>query len=225
MNNPIGPDVLAGQAAYTRTVVAVYDFMVIRTLLPFVWKCPTSRVVELYRANVSNNHLECGVGTGFFLNKCPMPPSQRLVLLDLNPNSLLKSAHRLKRFQPRTYARNVLQPLAIEEQKFDSVGMNFLLHCLPGNIYGKAIVFDSVLEYLKPGGCVFGSTLLQPDASLNFTAKRMMSVFNRRRIFCNTDDDLAGLRQELEKRFQETQIEIVGHMTLFRARKPKNCAG
>jgi SAM-dependent methyltransferase len=221
---PSNDAVMAGQAAYSKTTLAVYDFIVLRVFVPFVWRCPTTALLDLYQRNLSSNHMDCGVGTGFFLDRCLTTGKARIVLVDLNPNSLSKAARRLRRYGPRAYARNVLAPLAIEEAKFDSIGMNLLLHCLPGAIHEKATAFDQVSAYLKPGGRVFGSTILRDALELGFAARTLMASFNRKRIFSNTNDTLEGLRQELGKRFEDVSIEVEGAMALFRARKLSNGA-
>lgn len=38
-----------------------------------VWRCPIWRTLELYRRHLSSNHLEVGVGTGYFLGHSPLP--------------------------------------------------------------------------------------------------------------------------------------------------------
>jgi SAM-dependent methyltransferase len=214
-----GDAVWAGQAAYTRTALAFYDPFVIGTLIRFVWKCPPSTLVELYDANVSPSHLECGVGTGFFLDRCRLPRHPRLVLLDLNPSCLARASQRLSRYAPRVYRRNVLEPLAMDEAPFDSVGMNCLLHCLPGEMPAKAVVFDHVSDYLSPGGRVFGSSVLGAGVRPGPLAKRLMALFNRRGIFCNAGDTAAALREELARRFRESSVDVIGCVAVFRARK------
>src|SRR5437899_11143261 len=110
VSTPADDAVWAGQAAYTRTALALYDPFVIGTLIRFVWRCPPSALVHLYDRNVSSNHLECGVGTGFFLDRCALPPRPRIVLLDLNPSCLRRAERRLSRYAPRVHRRNVLDP-------------------------------------------------------------------------------------------------------------------
>ena len=217
MNPHISDDVIAGQAVYTRTVLGVYDLAVIGVFLPLVWKCPAAAILDLYDNSVSANHLDCGVGTGFFLDRCVMPPKPRVVLVDLNPNALAKAARRLRRYEPRTYLRNVLEPLSINEARFDSIGLNFLLHCLPGTMRDKAVAFDRLATYLNPGGCVFGSTILHEGLPIGAAARWLMARFNARRIFCNESDHLDGLRSALELRFRKFDVETNGCVARFRA--------
>jgi len=212
-------DVIAGQAVYSRSVLALYDFLALGVSNRFIWRCPTSRLLELYDSHISGSHLDVGVGTGFFLDHASFPAGPRVVLVDLNANSLAVASRRMERYRPKAYCRNVLEPLQLNEEGFDSIGMNYLLHCLPGDLQTKASVFDCAGAYLNPGGTVFGGTLLQHGVARSAAARRLMDLYNRNGIFCNTSDDLDGLRQELESRFPAVGIQTVGCAGLFWASK------
>jgi hypothetical protein len=54
----------AGQAIYSPTTLAVYDFIVLTLSNPLVWRCPTGRILQLYNRHVTDNHLDVGVVTG-----------------------------------------------------------------------------------------------------------------------------------------------------------------
>jgi len=73
-------------------------------------------------------------------------------LLDLSQSSLAVAARRLKRYEPEVYQVNVLEPIAIEGTKFDSIGLAALLHCLPGTIKTKGVSFDHLKALMNPGG-------------------------------------------------------------------------
>lgn len=45
-----------------------------------------------------------------------------------------------------------------------------------------------------------------------------MALYNRKGIFANRADDLAGLRHELERRFADVRLEVAGCAVLFSAR-------
>jgi hypothetical protein len=99
------------------------------------------------------------VGTGYFLDRCRFPSqSPRIGLLDLNPNVLQYASQRIARYKPETYCRNVLEPIFIDAAKFDSVAVNYLLHCVPGCIESKAVAFDHLKALMNPNAVLFGST-------------------------------------------------------------------
>jgi hypothetical protein len=51
-----------GQAAFTRAGSAVYDLMVLRALCPWVWPCPSERIVAACEAIAGTSDLR-GVGS------------------------------------------------------------------------------------------------------------------------------------------------------------------
>jgi SAM-dependent methyltransferase len=209
-----------GQAVYTRPMLAVYDYVVLGFFCRLVWRCPSRHILELYRECVSANHLDAGVGTGYFLDHCRFPVSQpRLALLDLNPNSLHVAARRLARYRPETYRANVLEPLRLGGRGFDSVGVSALLHCLPGTMRAKAVALDHLRAVLNPGGIVFGATLLHDGVVRAWPAGPAMRAFNAVRVFSNKADSLAGLREELSARFVDVWLRVVGCVALFSGRR------
>jgi hypothetical protein len=211
--------VKAGQAIYTPRILQLYDLIVLGISNKFIWQCPTQLLVELYNSNITANHLDVGVGTGYFLDRCQFPSSTpRIALMDLNTNTLEFAARRLVRYQPGRYCQNVLEPITLNVKKFDSVGINYLLHCLPGSIESKAIAFDYLQTMMNPNAVIFGSTLLQGNVSRNWLAKRLMGVYNSKGIFSNQDDDLEGLVRSLKNRFRDVSIQVVGCVALFSGR-------
>jgi len=64
--------------------------------------------------HISDKHLDIGVGTGYFLDRCRFPSTApKIALFDLNPHSLAKSAKRLRRYNPSCYMGNALQRIDI----------------------------------------------------------------------------------------------------------------
>lgn len=232
--------VAAGQAIYTRRKLRYYDFIVHRVSNPFIWRCPTQRLVRHYNEYITANHLDVGVGTGFFLDTCRFPSKKpRIGLLDINQNTLEFASRRISRYAPETYTHNVLEPIPVDSEGrpyslgavveqppslqeriagFDSLGINYLLHCLPGSIASKSVALDHLKAVMNADAIVFGSTLLQGGVARNSLAKRLMEFYNRKGIFSNRRDDLEGLRQALSQRLHNLSIEVVGCAALFHGR-------
>ena len=209
----------AGQAVYTKRALHAYDFVVLGVSNRFIWKCPTQGLVAYYNHHVTANHLDVGVGTGYFPDHCCFPlQTPRVALMDLNQNTLDFAARRIERFKPELYLRNVLEPISIDAPKFDSIGINYLLHCLPGSIEFKAVVFDHLKSLMNPDAVLFGSTLLQGGVHRNWFAKRLMAAYNEKGIFSNRHDNFDGLKQALGQRFRDVSVEIVGCAALFSGR-------
>lgn len=215
----LAAEVEAGQAVYTMRMLRAYDFAVHGVSARFIWKCPASRLMQHYDEHVTANHLDVGVGTGLFLDRCRFPsPAPRIALMDLNPNTLHYASRRIARYRPEVYRRNVLEPIAVEASPFDSVGVSYLLHCVPGSFASKGVVFDHLKALMNPNGVLFGATLLQGGVTRSPLARRLMAAYNRRGIFSNTDDDLDGLRHALHQRFRDVSVEVVGCAALFSGR-------
>ena len=138
---------------------------------------------------------------------------------DLSPHSLAKSAKRLRRYNPSCYVGDALQPIEIGMSGFDSVSLNYLLHCLPGNLASKSIVFEHVKPLLRDGGVIFGSTLLGEGVRHNPLAKELMKIYNATGIFSNLSDRQTDLEAGLKAHFDEHTIHIEGCVALFSARK------
>jgi hypothetical protein len=45
-----------------------------------------------------------------------------------------------------------------------------------------------------------------------------MRLYNARRVFCNLEDSLAGLRQALETNLRDIHIEVIGCVAQFSGR-------
>jgi len=183
-----------------------------------VWRCPTRRILQLYDRHISVSHLDVGVGTGWYLDHCHFPSAApRVGLMDLNKSSLAAASHRVVRYQPEQYQVDVLQPVPLGIPPFHSIGLSYLLHCLPGDLESKSVVFDNLAPVLAPGGVIFGATLLSIGVERSGSARGLMRAYNRRGIFSNEDDSVAALRTALERRFRKVDLDVVGCAALFAA--------
>ena len=208
--------VFAGQAAYTKRTLSAYDIFVLGIANRHIWKCPSSKIEELYNANVTSNHLDVGVGTGYFLTRCKFssyPP--RIALMDMNINTLEFASKRIARYSPEMYQQNILEKIDSPIEPFDSVGVNYLFHCIPGAIAEKAVALDHLKTVMNSGARIFGSTILQDGVPKSWMAKKLMALYNKKGIFANTEDNLDGLETALSQRFEDVTIEVVGCVALF----------
>lgn len=208
---------VAGQAVYTPWVLNIYDLWVLGISNHLIWRCPTKKLRALYDRNVSLNHLDIGVGTGYYLKNVNWPSGiPKVTLFDLNENSLQAAARRIAHLQPSTVHGDVLKPFP-ELGKFRSVGLCYLLHCLPGSLRENACVFDHVQPVLMPGGRIFGATLVQGETPRSWPAQKLMDAYNRRGIFSNEHDNIDVLTRELNSRFSNVRVETIGCVALFEA--------
>jgi hypothetical protein len=139
--------------------------------------------------HISDKHLDIGMGTGYLLDRCRFPSTApKIALFDLNRHSLAKSAKRLRRYNPPCYMGNALHRIDIGMSGFDSISLKYLLHCLPGNLASKSIVFEHVKPLLRDGGVIFGSTILGEGVRHNPLAKQLMRFTTRKEFsaICQT---------------------------------------
>jgi SAM-dependent methyltransferase len=208
----------AGAAIYIPPILRIYDLFVYGFSSPFAWRCPEKEFIDLYNNNISKRHLDIGCGTGYLLDRCRIPsPSPEVTLVDLNPNSLKWTSRRIERYHPMSHIADILHPLPFDE-RFDSVGMNYVLHCVPGNMAVKAVAFDHLKARLNPGGVLFGSTIPFTGVRHNALARLIMALFNGMGAFNNTADSLDDLSDALHRRFSDVRIWTVGSVALFVAR-------
>ncbi len=142
-----------------------------------------------------------------------------ITLVDLNPVCLDAAARRIARFTPRKVVANVLEPLPADlGGPFQSAGLTYLLHCVPGSIPEKAVMFDHLRHHLAPGARVFGATIVQGDAPRNRAARRLMAIYNAKGVFSNSGDTYHDLEEALARRFDIIDMRLEGVVAMFEAR-------
>lgn len=214
------PSTRAGAAPYSKLVLRMYDLWVIRISNSFGWRCNKANFADLYRQNLGHRHLEIGPGSGWALAKVDLPTDIDLTLLDLNANSLAYTASRLN-VTVTQIEHDVLVPLDKGVGKFDSVSINYVLHCLPGDWSTKAAALTNLARILTPEGVVFGSTVIGVDQQFTVLGAALMFAYNKIGAFGNRRDDLPGLRRVLSDRFEEVEVTMVGNVAIFVARRPR----
>jgi SAM-dependent methyltransferase len=216
---PVSPEAAAGAAVYSPFVLALYDLEVLRFELPVIFKCSARRIVELYDANVSDRHLDVGVGTGYFLDKCRFPVARPEVhLMDLNSTCLETTARRIARYAPVSHRCNVLEPIQAPLPRFGSIAASNLLHCLPGTMLEKAAVMRNLKPFLREDGVLFGVTVLGEGVDAGPLYRYVNGIYNRKKIFSNLRDDAADLGAILAMHFATHAVEVVGSLAFFTAR-------
>jgi SAM-dependent methyltransferase len=212
-----------GQSDYTRLLLTLYDPLVLGVVAGFVWRCPTTRLVEGYRMHIRDRHLDVGPGTGYFLERSGLPDGSRVTILDPNKNVLVHAARRLRRLDVTAVEADVLKPLPVDGP-FDSAALHLVIHCLPGPVSRKATAVANVAAVLAPTGVLFGASVLGVSGPQTWLSRRMLDRFNRRGAFDNRDDTEEGLREILAGSFEHVELETVGSIAIFAATKPRSTA-
>ena len=212
-----GAAIAKAHAVYTPFALSFYDLVVHGLSNRVAWRCPTSKITELYARNLSPNHLEAEVGTGLFLDRAGTT-FDRLVLADINAHCLDLAGRRLARFRPELRQANLLAPVALDLAPFTSVGLTYVLHCMPGRMAEKLVAVDRLKAVMVEGATLFGATILGRGIAPNGAARGLLDVYNKKGVFNNRADDIEALTEGLQQRFATVTVEREGCVAVFTAR-------
>lgn len=215
-------DIIAGQATYTPFFLNIYDLFIIKFSNRYFWRCPPSKTVELYQRNLSPQHLDIGVGTGYYLQTCHEIRNTSCVgIMDLNRNSLQKTKDKLEVVgvqNIQVYQTNVLDSFPFNDAHYTSVGINYLLHCIPGSLDEKlGTIFHNVKASIRSGKIVkvFGSTIIIDEDRHTALSRAVMRFYHKKGIFHNQNDTYQGLVEVCNRHSKDVSIKIVGAVAFF----------
>ena len=126
-------------------------------------------------------------------------------MLDINRHCLERAARRLARFKPELYQVDLLAPIDLGLAPFMSVGLTYVLHCLPGRMSEKLVAIDHLRPLMGKGAVLFGATILGRGIAPNRAARALLDLYNAKGVFNNRADDLTALRDGLRQRFDEVE--------------------
>ena len=205
----------ASGGIYNPVTLRLYDAGVLGLTNRLIWRCPTATMVEHYRSHAGRSHLDVGPGTGYFLERIDSPS---LTLLDLNASCLAAASVRVGHGRSvASLQQSFFDPLP-REHSFDSIGLNFLLHCIPS--HEKWDRLSQLRGHLRPGGTIFGSTLIPDTETATLAARALNSTYNKLGVFGNADDTMDELENAL-RGYAEVSTRRVGQVALFSARRPQ----
>lgn len=214
-------DIEKGQAIYTPLLLKIYNLWVLDISNRWIWRCPKSIQLTQFNQYVSNNHLDIGVGTGYYLKSCQSPNLSEVSLMDLNPNCLESTRELLeaKGITPSIYQADIFNTPSSLSDKFSSISMNYLLHCLPGTMGVKEKCIENAVSMLKPGGTLFGATILSDEPLHTGIARKLCAFYNKKSIFSNQHDSFDALKSVLKKHLVDLNISVYGCVALFNGLK------
>lgn len=223
----------AGARYYGAITLPLYDVAVLRTVVPYAWECPLATEQALYDRCVSQSrkHLDVGVASGYFLRHAAWNKDEKpsLTLMDLNPKATKYAAQRLHRSGHFSIIQeitgNALDPFPVpqnSDEKFDSIGLFHLLHCIPGDLRTKSIVLKNAGSVLSQGGVVFGANVTPVDCTPNLFAKGVLAFSHSLGALNNQRDSHTDMEESLDTIFNDYKIERIGCMSLWEARNPKS---
>src|SRR5436190_12738350 len=209
-----------GQSDYTRSLLRLYDPIVLGIVAKGVWRCPTARLEDGYRRHILEPHLDVGPGTGYFIERSGLHDGGRVTILDPNPHVLDHAWRRLRRLDVTAVEADVVKPLPVAGP-FGSAALNLVIHCLPGPMSRKATAVSNVARVLAPDGTLFGASVLGTAGPQTWLSRRVLAAFNRRGAFDNLDDTEDRLREILAVSFERVDLEVFGSIAVFAATGPR----
>lgn len=211
---------MRSQQFFNKGSLLFYDFLLYGVISKYAWGSSIQRLDSHYKKYVGHNHLEVGVGTGILLNRVVFDSAHpRLALMDLSRDCLEKTKRKVARYAPETYIQNLLEPIHHKIDKFDSIGINYVMHCVPGNFKEKGVAFTYLRPLLSENGVLFGTTVLSDNIHKNVLAKPFMWLMNSLGVFNNRSDNAHDLKECLETNFQVIEFEVVGVTVFFAVKK------
>lgn len=213
------------QNYFNKVSLIFYDLILYGVISKYAWGSSIARLDSHYKKYVRSNHLEVGVGTGFLLNRVAFDSIQpRLALMDLSRDCLEKTKLKVSRYAPETYIQNLLEPIGYDIPQFESIGVNYVMHCVPGNLIEKSIAFSHLQPLLSKEGVLFGTTVLSEDVHKNLLAKPVMWFLNFLGIFNNRGDNARDLKNYFENNFHLIEFEVIGVTAFFAVKQPLRAA-
>ena len=209
------------ETIYTPLRLFFYDLWVLGIVSTFAWGCSVSSyLLPLFRTNTRSNHLDIGVGTGYYTAKAQIPASTRLTLLDNESGALELAKKQSKRFEARGVVADVLRPLPfVNDEKFDSVSMYYLLHCLrTPTPEEKCKAFENVAKVMAPDGVLTGANILGKGVRRdNWFARFIRRACLEHGVFDNRGDSAWIFEQGLRRCFVDVETWVVGSIFIFKA--------
>ncbi|KAL9585998.1 MAG: hypothetical protein Q9212_001185 [Teloschistes hypoglaucus] len=218
-----------GAAIYSQSwLLVIYDWWVLGIVSTYAWACSVPQyTLPWFQKNLrKGQHLDIGVGTGYYLAKSDLTGVQ-VTLADLNQDALDATRDRLvmegkvKSGETRCLLHDITRPLPASCPKFDSMSLYYLLHCMPGPVPAKTVVFSHLKHNLTADGVISGASILGKDVRHNLFGRLIMTFGNWNGMFDNRGDNAADFDEALREHFDDVETQVRGAIFLWRASKPK----
>lgn len=189
-------------------------------VLEHVWKCPKQHLEQQFISNVSLNHLEVGVTSDFsFTRRLKANKNLNMVYLDPDAKALKRAGKNTAHLKPRLFQGSLMHQWGFRNQKFNSINLNFVLHCLQGDFEGKVnALCINARSCLADNGTIFGSAILRDRISTNPLSEYFLNRCNKSGVMNNEKDSYRKLERMLNYYFNNVHITMVGYVVMFEGR-------
>ncbi len=193
-----------------------YDRLVNEINCEKVWGCSKKYIIDNYNKNINSKHLEIGPGTGYFLKKENLNVDlNKLTLIDVNDKILNYSKNNLQSEYSKIdiLSHDLFTTKIPSNIKFNSVGINYVLHCVPGNLQTK---LDKLISNLGNNEYnLFGASVICDSININLIAEYELIFLNAFGIFNNNYDTYEELNEYLNNRNLNFSLKRHGYVALF----------
>ena len=197
---PDATAIAAAHAIYTPFMLSFYDRLVHGLSNRFAWRCPTERW-SASTGTTSRRGISRPAWAPDSSSTVPIRKDSKSSRCSTSTAIVsARSAQRLARYHPLLCETNLLAPIASELDPADSVGLTYVLHCLPGRMAEKLTAIDHLRPVMSKRAVLFGATILGRGIEPNAAARSLLRLYNAKGVFNNLDDDLAGLTEGLKSR-------------------------
>lgn len=192
-----------------------YDYLVNDLNCNLVWQCEKNNIVQNYVSNITGNHIEIGPGTGYFLQN---EQFNTLQLIDINNDILVNSGQNLKKnsIEIQSHCHNIFSYTLTHLKPADSIGLSYVLHCVPGKIEDNVKNLINNIHFDKY--ILFGASVIKDPEERNMFAEIELFWLNKLGIFNNHGDTYKGLQKYLQESGFEYNLRLEGYVAIFHIR-------
>jgi phospholipid N-methyltransferase len=190
-----------------------YDFAVNDINCNYVWRCNKKYIIQNYKKNIGKNHLEIGPGTGYFLNN--NYPINNLYLMDINNETLNFTKENLQnKYNNISKINHNIFEDKFKLNNLDSVGLNYVLHCVPGKL---EIKIDKLINNLSSNQEIkyFGATVVNNKYLQTNLSRVELYYLNKYKIFNNKNDNFYNLISYFKINKIDYEYKIIGNVLIF----------
>lgn len=210
---------LSNKLTYNPFTLSLYDGFVHKFSNKFAWLIESDRLREFFVQYLSENHLDIGVGTGYFWQGVDNS-DRSICLLDINPASLAYTSSQLgSALTVRTIQHNIFQVFPSDcHNAFASISAFYLLHCLPSSQQETAL--QHIASCLSERGVFYGTSIAGSEHTPTKVNRVLLPLYNHLAIFDNLTDNVSNIKASLTKYFHKVEVWQEGNIIFFVAGRP-----
>ena len=199
---------------FVSSSIKFYDFLVNDLNCRYAWRCHKDNIFKNYQKNLKTDHLEIGPGSGYFLKpEFHQKKINKLFLMDINQPILEASKQNLNKYFTNIQTLNFnIFDKPMNSLKIDSVGINYVLHCVPGSLDQK---LEKLYLNLPKNTNIFGATVISDIDRQTPLSKLELKLLNYKGVFNNDLDFSNNFLDFVSKNRLPYSYKIIGNVLIF----------